>query len=167
MIFENWWWLIVGLTEAAARVGQWASSERPSQSSSNNRRGSFSSFSSSQSVFISLSIILLFVRLQTLELKWGLLVISNRPSGQRNQSFMEMIKSAKGSSREEEVEEEEQFVLKKETSTANTTQRGVFIFYVNMIFEVLLVNVEALVFSSFSIFAFFLLNKMEPNSCSF
>lgn len=39
-----------------------------------------------------------------------------------------MIKSAKGSSREEEVEEEEQFVLKKETSTANTTQRGVLSF---------------------------------------
>lgn len=43
----------MGLTEAAARVGQWASSERPSQSSSNNRRGSFSSLSSSQSVYFS------------------------------------------------------------------------------------------------------------------
>ncbi|PON82983.1 Basic helix-loop-helix transcription factor [Trema orientale] len=85
-----------GVLEPAARVGQWASSERPSQSSSNNHRGSFSSLSSSQ------------------------------PSGQRNQSFMEMIKSAKGSSHEEELEEEDQFVLKKEASTATTTtpQRG-------------------------------------------
>ncbi|XP_062116863.1 transcription factor BIM2 isoform X2 [Humulus lupulus] len=82
-----------GVLEPAVRVGQWASSERPSQSSSSNHRGSFSSLSSSQ------------------------------PSAQRNQSFMEMIKSAKGCSQEEELEEEDQFVHKKEVSTA-TTQRG-------------------------------------------
>ncbi|KAL5544869.1 hypothetical protein UlMin_008653 [Ulmus minor] len=78
--------------EPAARVGQWGSSERPSQSSSNNHRNSFSSLSSS------------------------------RPSGQRNQSFMEMLKSAKGSINDEELdEEEEEFILKKEASTTTTT----------------------------------------------
>ncbi|XP_024024837.1 transcription factor BIM1 isoform X2 [Morus notabilis] len=79
--------------EPAARVGQWASSERPSQSSSNNHRGSFSSLSSSQ------------------------------PSGHRSRSFMEMIKSAKCSSQDEELEDEEPFVLKKETSTVTTTHK--------------------------------------------
>ncbi|XP_030493398.1 transcription factor BIM1 isoform X2 [Cannabis sativa] len=82
-----------GVVEPVARVGQWASTERPSQSSSSNHRGSFSSLSSSQ------------------------------PSAQRNQSFMEMIKSAKGCSQDDEIEEEDQYILKKEISTG-TAQRG-------------------------------------------
>ncbi|XP_024929379.3 transcription factor BIM1 isoform X2 [Ziziphus jujuba] len=81
-----------GVGEPAARVGQWASSERPSVSSSSNHRKSFGSFSSSQQ------------------------------SLQRNQSFMEMIKSAKGSNQEDELDEEEELVLKKELST--TTHKG-------------------------------------------
>lgn len=79
-----------GASEPVARVGQWGSSERPSQSSSNNHHGSFSSLSSSQ------------------------------PSGQRIQSFMEMIKSAKCTNEEEELDEGEPSVLKKETSTITT-----------------------------------------------
>ncbi|KAF3438007.1 hypothetical protein FNV43_RR20763 [Rhamnella rubrinervis] len=77
-----------GVREPVARVGQWTSSERPSQSSSNNRHKSYGSLSSSQQ------------------------------SVQRNQSFMEMIKSAKGSSQEDELDDEEEFVLKKEISAA-------------------------------------------------
>lgn len=46
----------------------------------------------------------------------------NRSSGQKNMSFMEMMKSAaKGSTQEDEVDDEEDFVLKKETSTTTTT----------------------------------------------
>ncbi|VVA21357.1 PREDICTED: mRNAion factor [Prunus dulcis] len=68
--------------------GQWTSSERPAQSSSNNHRNCFSAQS----------------------------------SGQKNISFMEMMKSAaKGSTQEDELDDEEEFVLKKETSTATTT----------------------------------------------
>ncbi|CAL8159049.1 unnamed protein product [Prunus armeniaca] len=68
--------------------GQWTSSERPAQSSSNNRRNCFSAQS----------------------------------SGQKNISFMEMMKSAaKGSTQEDELDDEEEFVLKKETSTTTTT----------------------------------------------
>lgn len=73
------------LREAAAKAGHWTSSERPSQSSTNNHRNSFSSLSSSQ------------------------------PSGQKSQSFMEMIKSAKGSTQDDNLDDEEEFVLKKES----------------------------------------------------
>ncbi|XP_021909245.1 transcription factor BIM1 [Carica papaya] len=79
------------LREAAGKVAQWTTSERPSQSSSNNHRNSFSSLSSSRS------------------------------SAQKSQSFMEMIKSAKGSTQEEDLDDDEEFVLKKEIST---TQKG-------------------------------------------
>ncbi|XP_015572073.2 transcription factor BIM1 isoform X1 [Ricinus communis] len=71
--------------EAAGNVDRWTTPERPSQSSTNNHRNSFSSLSSSQ------------------------------PSGQKSQSFMEMIKSAKDSSQDDKLDEEEEFVLKKET----------------------------------------------------
>ncbi|CAK7323187.1 unnamed protein product [Dovyalis caffra] len=72
--------------EAATKTGQSTTSERPSQSSSNNHRNSFSSLSSSQ------------------------------PSGQKStQSFIEMIKSAKGGTLDDYVDDEEEFLLKKET----------------------------------------------------
>ncbi|XWS37234.1 hypothetical protein CRYUN_Cryun19dG0026000 [Craigia yunnanensis] len=77
--------------EAAGKVGQWATSslERASQSSTNNHRNSFSSLSSSQP-----------------------------SSKQKSQSFMEMIKSAKGSAQDDDFEEDEDFVIKKESSTS-------------------------------------------------
>ncbi|XVE54650.1 hypothetical protein DITRI_Ditri03aG0099100 [Diplodiscus trichospermus] len=77
--------------EAAGKVGQWATSslERASQSSTNNNHNSFSSFSSSQP-----------------------------SSKQKSQSFMEMIKSAKGGALADDFEEDEDFVLNKESSTA-------------------------------------------------
>ncbi|XP_061953567.1 transcription factor BIM1-like isoform X1 [Populus nigra] len=74
------------IREAAAKTGQWTTSERPSQSSSNNHRNSFSSLSSSQ------------------------------PPGLKcTQSFIEMIKSAKGSNLDDDLDDEETFLLKKET----------------------------------------------------
>ncbi|CAN6585010.1 unnamed protein product [Malus baccata var. baccata] len=77
----------VGERPAGTVRGQWTSSERPAQSSSNNHRSCFSSQS----------------------------------SGQKNLSFMEMMKSsAKGSTREDELDDQEEFVLKKETSTTTT-----------------------------------------------
>ncbi|XVF49893.1 hypothetical protein PTKIN_Ptkin04bG0052600 [Pterospermum kingtungense] len=77
--------------ETTGKVGQWATSslERASQSSTNNHRNSFSSPSSSQP-----------------------------SSKQKTQSFMEMIKSAKSSSHDDDFEEDEAFVLKKESSTS-------------------------------------------------
>ncbi|KAJ7978784.1 Transcription factor like [Quillaja saponaria] len=72
--------------ESAVRLGQWTSSERLSQSSSNNRHYSFTSRTSSQK--------------------------------QKNQTFTEMITSAKRTcSQEEELDNEEAFVLKNESST--------------------------------------------------
>ncbi|XWS60393.1 hypothetical protein CRYUN_Cryun07bG0032700 [Craigia yunnanensis] len=78
------------VVRAAGKVGQWATSllVRASQSSTNNHGNSFSSLSSSQP-----------------------------SSKQKSQSFMEMIKSAKGSSHDDDFEEDEDFVLKKECST--------------------------------------------------
>ncbi|KAJ6875082.1 transcription factor BIM1-like isoform X1 [Populus alba x Populus x berolinensis] len=74
------------IREAAAKTGQWTTSERPSQSSSSNHRNSFSSLSSSQ------------------------------PPGLKcTQSFIEMIKSAKGSTLDDDLDDEETFLLKKET----------------------------------------------------
>ncbi|KAJ4822663.1 hypothetical protein Tsubulata_048765 [Turnera subulata] len=74
--------------EAAAKVSHWTTTlERPLQSSSNNHRNSFNSRSSSQ------------------------------PPGQKSQSFMEMIKSAKGSAQDDEFDDEEEFVIKKESTS--------------------------------------------------
>ncbi|KAH1201522.1 Transcription factor BIM1 [Glycine max] len=82
----------LGVTESAAKLGQWTSTERTSQSFSNNRHGGFSSRSSSQT------------------------------TGQKNQSFIEMMKSARDSNAQDEVlESEETFFLKKEPSS--NTQR--------------------------------------------
>ncbi|XP_020227619.1 transcription factor BIM1 isoform X2 [Cajanus cajan] len=78
------------LGESAAKLGQWTSTERTSQSFSNNRHSSFSSRSSSQT------------------------------TGQKNQSFIEMMKSARDSAPDEVLENEETFFLKKEPSN---TQR--------------------------------------------
>lgn len=45
----------------------------------------------------------------------------------RSQSFMDMIKSAKGSSsHEDEIDEEEHFALKKEISSSTITPNGLF-----------------------------------------
>lgn len=75
--------------EAEVKLVPWAASERPSHSSSkNNLRNSFSPLSSSQ------------------------------PSGAKNKSFMDMIRSAKSvSNQEDELDDDDgEFVLKKETS---------------------------------------------------
>ncbi|XP_011002240.1 PREDICTED: transcription factor BIM1-like isoform X2 [Populus euphratica] len=72
--------------EAALKMGEWTTSERPSQSSSNNHRNSFNSISTSQ--------------------------LAGRRS---TQSFIEMIKSAKGCTLDDDVDDEEEFLLKKET----------------------------------------------------
>uniref|UniRef100_A0A6N2L2L1 BHLH domain-containing protein n=1 Tax=Salix viminalis TaxID=40686 RepID=A0A6N2L2L1_SALVM len=75
------------IREAAVKTGQWTTSERPSHSSSNNHRNSFSSLSS-----------------------------SHRPPGLKStQSFIEMIQSAKGSTLDDDLDDEETFLLKKET----------------------------------------------------
>ncbi|WCJ35792.1 basic helix-loop-helix (bHLH) DNA-binding superfamily protein [Euphorbia peplus] len=72
--------------DAAPKVGaHWTTSERLSQLSTNNQYSSFSSLSSSQ------------------------------PTGQKSQSFMEMIQSAKGCSQDDNLDEDDEFVLKKET----------------------------------------------------
>ncbi|XP_019464195.1 PREDICTED: transcription factor BIM1-like isoform X2 [Lupinus angustifolius] len=76
---------IIGVTESAAKPGQWTLSERTSQSFSNNRHNSFNSRSFSQT------------------------------TGQKNQSFIEMMKSAKDGAQDEEIENEEAFFLKKES----------------------------------------------------
>ncbi|KAG7023272.1 Transcription factor BIM1, partial [Cucurbita argyrosperma subsp. argyrosperma] len=76
--------------EPRASASQWtASVERPSQSSSNNHHNAFSCLSSSQ------------------------------PTGTKNPTFMEMLKSAKSTSQDEELDDDGDFVIKKETSTAN------------------------------------------------
>ncbi|XP_027329209.1 transcription factor BIM1 isoform X3 [Abrus precatorius] len=80
----------LGGTESSAKLGQWTLTERTSQSFPNNRHSSFSSRSSSQT------------------------------NGQKNQSFIEMMKSAKDSAQDEVLENEETFFLKKEPSN---TQR--------------------------------------------
>ncbi|WJX90128.1 hypothetical protein P8452_72057 [Trifolium repens] len=77
--------------DSAATLGQWTLTERTSQSFSNNRHGSFNSRSSSQT------------------------------TGQKNQSFMEMMKSAQDCAQDEELENEGTFFLKRESSN---TQRG-------------------------------------------
>ncbi|KAJ6759724.1 TRANSCRIPTION FACTOR BIM1 [Salix purpurea] len=83
---DNWKY-VRHVTEAAVKTGQWTTSERPSHSSSNNHRNSFSSLSS-----------------------------SHRPPGLKStQSFIEMIQSAKGSTLDDDLDDEETFLLKKET----------------------------------------------------
>ncbi|CAL0325751.1 unnamed protein product [Lupinus luteus] len=79
---------ILGVAESAAKPGQWTLSERTSQSFSNNHHNSVNSRSSSQT------------------------------SGQKNQSFIEMMKSAKDGAQDEEIENEEAFFLKKESQRA-------------------------------------------------
>ncbi|KAK7292143.1 hypothetical protein RIF29_07868 [Crotalaria pallida] len=83
----------LGVTESAGKLGQWTLSERTSQSFSNNRHNSFNSRSSSQT------------------------------TGQKNQSFIEMMKSAKDGSQDEELDNEETFFLKKESSTNQRAER--------------------------------------------
>ncbi|KAJ6293731.1 hypothetical protein OIU76_021903 [Salix suchowensis] len=78
-------WLLSRM-KAAVKTGQWTTSERPSHSSSNNHRNSFSSLSSSQP-----------------------------PGLKSTQSFIEMIQSAKGSTLDDDLDDEETFLLKKET----------------------------------------------------
>ncbi|WJX90126.1 hypothetical protein P8452_72057 [Trifolium repens] len=82
---------LIGVADSAATLGQWTLTERTSQSFSNNRHGSFNSRSSSQT------------------------------TGQKNQSFMEMMKSAQDCAQDEELENEGTFFLKRESSN---TQRG-------------------------------------------
>lgn len=77
--------------DSAAKLGQWTLKERTSQSFSNNHHGSFNSRSSSQT------------------------------TGQKNQSFMEMMKSAQDCAQDEELENEGTFFLKRESSNV---QRG-------------------------------------------
>ncbi|CAL0307164.1 unnamed protein product [Lupinus luteus] len=72
------------LVDSAAKSGQWTLSERTSQSFSNNRHNSFNSRSTSQT------------------------------TGQKNQSFIEMMKSAEDGAQDEELENEETFFLNKE-----------------------------------------------------
>ncbi|KAI5416503.1 transcription factor BIM1 isoform X2 [Lathyrus oleraceus] len=82
---------IIGVADTAAKLGPWTMTEQISQSFSNNRHGSFNSRSSSQT------------------------------AGQKNQSFMEMMKSAQGCPQDEELENEGTFFLKRESLD---TQRG-------------------------------------------
>ncbi|KAL5064920.1 hypothetical protein RYX36_026657 [Vicia faba] len=82
---------IIGVADSAAKLGPWRMTERVSQSFSNNRHGSFNSHSSSQT------------------------------TGQKNQSFMEMMKSAQDCAQDDELENEGTFFLKRETLD---TQRG-------------------------------------------
>lgn len=56
---------------------------------------------------------------------WCIGFIWNRASGLKSQSFIEMIKSAKGSTIDEDLDDEEEFILKKENS-ATTTHKGMF-----------------------------------------
>ncbi|XP_045792749.1 transcription factor BIM1 isoform X2 [Trifolium pratense] len=83
---------LCSVADSAAKLGQWTLTERTSQSFSNNLHGSFNSRSSSQT------------------------------TGQKNQSFMEMMKSAQDCAQDEVLENEGTFFLKRESS--NNTQRG-------------------------------------------
>jgi len=54
----------------------------------------------------------------------------NRPAGRRStQSFIEMIKSAKGCALDDDVDDEEEFLLKKETPSP--IRKGISIVYIN------------------------------------
>lgn len=56
---------------------------------------------------------------------WSVAVIWSRPPGMKSQSFMEMIKSAKGSTHDDDLDDEDEFILKRENSTT-TTHKGIF-----------------------------------------
>ncbi|XP_021616701.1 transcription factor BIM1 isoform X2 [Manihot esculenta] len=73
--------------EAAAIRGHWTSSERPSRSSTNTNHNSFCSISSTE------------------------------PSRQKGQSFIDIIKSGKGSNQDDNSDDEEEFDPKKESSS--------------------------------------------------
>ncbi|XP_028753784.1 transcription factor BIM1 isoform X2 [Neltuma alba] len=75
----------------SAKTGQWSLTERACQSFVKNSQHSFNS------------------------------VTSTQKTGQKNQSFIDMIKSAKDCSQDEEPDNEEAFIFKKESSN---TQRG-------------------------------------------
>ncbi|KAL9438374.1 hypothetical protein AB3S75_024116 [Citrus x aurantiifolia] len=47
----------------------------------------------------------------------------SQPPGMKSQSFMEMIKSAKGSTHDDDLDDEDEFILKRENSTT-TTHKG-------------------------------------------
>ncbi|KAK4257280.1 hypothetical protein QN277_006888 [Acacia crassicarpa] len=83
----------VGEKPVIAECGakQWSMTERASQSFVKNNQNSFNSITSTQK------------------------------TGQKNQSFIDMIKSAKDCSQDEELDNEEAFIFKKESSN---TQRG-------------------------------------------
>lgn len=115
-----WYWLS-GHTETAAKAkaGHWTSSDRPSPSSTNTHRNSFSSLSSSKSVYVSFTFCFLFMHSRpSFSIKQLMITdvwLINRPSGKKGQSFLEMIKSAKDSADDDNLDDEEKFVLKKET----------------------------------------------------
>uniref|UniRef100_A0A1J3K7U2 Transcription factor BIM1 n=1 Tax=Noccaea caerulescens TaxID=107243 RepID=A0A1J3K7U2_NOCCA len=79
--------------DVATTMGQWPGVERRSQSLTNNHMSGFSSRSSSQG------------------------------SGLKSQSFMDMIRSAKGSSHDDDLDDEEDFIMKKENSSTSQSQR--------------------------------------------
>ncbi|VVB13676.1 unnamed protein product [Arabis nemorensis] len=79
--------------DVATTVGQWPVVERRSQSLTNNHPSGFSSHSSSQG------------------------------SGLKSQSFMDMIRSAKGGSLDDDLDDEEDFILKKESSSTSQSHR--------------------------------------------
>ncbi|KAF7838566.1 transcription factor BIM1 isoform X1 [Senna tora] len=109
--------------DSAAKLGQWALAERTSQSYSNTRHNNFNSLPSSQLVVLTL-LLCVFMGVHVLQgelftgLCWDLREL-NRTSGQKKQSVIEMIKSAKGDCiQDEEPDNEEAFILKKECCNA-------------------------------------------------
>ncbi|XP_013638511.1 PREDICTED: transcription factor BIM1-like isoform X3 [Brassica oleracea var. oleracea] len=79
--------------DGAATMGQWPAVERRSQSLTNTPLSGFSSRSSSQG------------------------------SGLKSQSFMDMLRSAKGTSQDDDLDDEEDFVTKKESSSTSQIHR--------------------------------------------
>ena len=47
-----------------------------------------------------------------------------RGSGLKSQSFMDMIRSAKGTSQDDDLDDEDDFVMKKESSSTSQIHRG-------------------------------------------
>ncbi|KAL0752114.1 hypothetical protein Bca101_034117 [Brassica carinata] len=79
--------------DGAATMGQWPAVERRSQSLTNTPLSGFSPRSSSQG------------------------------SGLKSQSFMDMLRSAKGTSQDDDLDDEEDFVTKKESSSTSQIHR--------------------------------------------
>ncbi|KAF8115646.1 hypothetical protein N665_0025s0107 [Sinapis alba] len=79
--------------DVAATMGQWPVVERRSQSMTNTPLSGYSSRSSSQG------------------------------SGLKSQSFMDMLRSAKGTSQDDDLDDEEDFVMKKESSSTSQIHR--------------------------------------------